>query len=377
MNTPDDSIESVLRRAPRPQPPPGLRQRLVTDIPQPGTDRPGVASTAEAPWWRRWWPALAAGTAACACLAVVVVQQGQLGELEAAAERAGDSAVSAAVMDSSRAPAARSSTPAPAEVPFTEGAAELEQLRATAAGLKAEIAELQNLKAENEQLRSQAAAAAGLTPEETQAITAARGKAQRIVCVNNLKQLGLAARIWATDHGDVLPPDLLSMSEEMTTPKILVCPADEGRQPAPDWASFSAANTSYQYLAASGSETEPQRVAFVCPIHHNVGLCDGSVQQLTPERFAAMVQREGKLYLENPAPTVPAGATGMDPRMMERYGLQPGSAPTYQGAPAASPNPPGTLQMSPELMKRYGLQPVPPPAQPVESEEPADEEPTP
>src|SRR4030095_16771833 len=31
----------------------------------------------------------------------------------------------------------------------------------------------------------------------------ARGS--RIACVNNLKQLGLAARIWSNDHGDVFP----------------------------------------------------------------------------------------------------------------------------------------------------------------------------
>jgi len=39
----------------------------------------------------------------------------------------------------------------------------------------------------------------------------------------NLKQLGLAARTWALDNGDMNPPDVLSMSNEIGSFKILVC----------------------------------------------------------------------------------------------------------------------------------------------------------
>jgi len=56
---------------------------------------------------------------------------------------------------------------------------------------------------------------------------------------------------------------------------------------------------SYEFLAASGTDTEPQRVMFRCPIHGNVTLCDGSVQRgiakTHPERF---IERDGKLFLQ-------------------------------------------------------------------------------
>ena len=69
---------------------------------------------------------------------------------------------------------------------------------------------------------------------------------QRIDCTNNLKQLGLAYRIWAGDNNDKYPmqvsainggamelvggPDAWKtfqvMSNELSTPKILYCPED-------------------------------------------------------------------------------------------------------------------------------------------------------
>ncbi|MBU6410293.1 MAG: prepilin-type N-terminal cleavage/methylation domain-containing protein, partial [Verrucomicrobia bacterium] len=37
------------------------------------------------------------------------------------------------------------------------------------------------------------------------ALAAAKRKANQIACVNNLKQIGLAFRIWAGDNGDKYP----------------------------------------------------------------------------------------------------------------------------------------------------------------------------
>ena len=304
--------------------------------------------------------------------AFVGVQQAEIRTLQAEIQRLKEEAaepLAAAAPGAGNSGASRL-TPPVAEVPLSDGPAELARLRTTVSELNTEAARLEAMRTENEQLRAQAATQSGLTPEETEALTQARGKAQRIACVNNLKQLGLAARVWETDNGDVLPPDILSMTNEMSTPKILVCPADEGRQAAADWASFSTANLSYQYLAASGSVTEPQRVMFVCPIHHNVTLCDGSVQQLSAERYASLNQRDGKLYLGEPEPTSPTDArTGMDRRMMERYGLVP--APGAAGTGVSGTAPP-QVQMDPELMKRYGLQaaPVADQAAPREEETP-------
>ena len=37
------------------------------------------------------------------------------------------------------------------------------------------------------------------------ALAKAKSKAQSVVCLNNMKQIGLGFRIWATDHQDRFP----------------------------------------------------------------------------------------------------------------------------------------------------------------------------
>src|SRR5438445_13520152 len=90
------------------------------------------------------------------------------------------------------------------------------------------------------------------------ALAKAKQKAVRINCVNNLKQVGLAFRIWSGDNRDKYPmgvtttdngflttaytftptPGLTTiykvyqmMSNELSTPKIVNCPADDLRSP--------------------------------------------------------------------------------------------------------------------------------------------------
>jgi hypothetical protein len=98
----------------------------------------------------------------------------------------------------------------------------------------------------------------------------APGKARRIACVSNLKQVGLAARMWANDHNDIFPSQLsepiraddtnrlvrfaLGFSNELSTPKVLVCPADKERQRISDWPELTTSNISY-FLALGASFT--------------------------------------------------------------------------------------------------------------------------
>jgi prepilin-type N-terminal cleavage/methylation domain-containing protein len=80
------------------------------------------------------------------------------------------------------------------------------------------------------------------------ALAKAKARAQRIKCVNNLKQIGLAFRIFSTDSGGSFPWSIdvslggtsgtnwdndnhtyrqfLSISNELSTPKIMYCPSD-------------------------------------------------------------------------------------------------------------------------------------------------------
>ena len=56
-------------------------------------------------------------------------------------------------------------------------------------------------------------------------------------CGNHMVAICFAGRVWANDNGDRFPPDLLSMSNDVSTPKILICPGDHSRKPAASWAS--------------------------------------------------------------------------------------------------------------------------------------------
>src|SRR5262249_2575336 len=85
------------------------------------------------------------------------------------------------------------------------------------------------------------------------ALAKAKPKAIRINCVNNLKQVGLAFRIWSGDNRDRYPMEVqiseggalplnsavtlfpagsifriyMCMSNELNTPKVVICPADD------------------------------------------------------------------------------------------------------------------------------------------------------
>ena len=117
-------------------------------------------------------------------------------------------------------------------------------------------------------------------PFPPQAMNRARTKAQQISCVSNLKQIGLAARMWSNDHNDTFPPDFLSMSNELFSPKILVCPDDAARKRVETWPEFDPKNVSYEYLKP-GVKEDPALMKtpiFRCPIHNNVCYGDGSVR---------------------------------------------------------------------------------------------------
>ena len=80
-------------------------------------------------------------------------------------------------------------------------------------------------------------------------------------CLSNLKQVGLAFRMWAYDHGQRFPMELLSLeggtretlfqgpfgsfniiSNELNNPKPLTCPRDEDRTRATVWSQLGPKN---------------------------------------------------------------------------------------------------------------------------------------
>ncbi|MCP5516600.1 MAG: hypothetical protein H7A45_04980 [Verrucomicrobiales bacterium] len=112
------------------------------------------------------------------------------------------------------------------------------------------------------------------------ALAKAKSKAQDINCVNNLKQIGLAARIWAIDHNDKLPGDFKTMRNELGSTRMLVCPADPQRQgTVPDWDTLDNDAVSYEIANPIPEETDVQAVYARCKIHGHFVRVDGSVQQ--------------------------------------------------------------------------------------------------
>lgn len=99
-------------------------------------------------------------------------------------------------------------------------------------------------------------------------------------CVNNLKQVGLAYKIWAGDNNDILPMGIsvtnggslemvatgnvaqtfLAMSNELSTPRILFCPSDASRHVANDFAGLGNASISYFASADMTNDANPQMI---------------------------------------------------------------------------------------------------------------------
>jgi hypothetical protein len=347
MSTMEQEIENVLRAAPKPAPPADLKEQLTAQVRlplRPAAQTP-TSPLAPASWLRRWWPVLAPAAASLACAVGLAIQQAEIHSLKQAIQDLSRDA--SANTPAPSAPAAGTNdTPAGADA-ATPTQQEIARLKERATQLAAEVAQLEQMRADNVNLRAKLTEppAGFLTPEETDALAKAKEKAEAIQCVNNLKQLGLAVRVWAIDNADMTPPNILDMTNEMSTPKILVCPGEKARQAADGWTAYTSANCSYEYLAPSAPDTEPSRVLFRCPIHGHVCLNDGSVQSYVakqhPER---LVHRDGKLYLEDSpsaAQGVPASQTN-DPEQAfrRRYGLEGpgGTAPTPP--PAVEPPPP-------------------------------------
>jgi hypothetical protein len=137
------------------------------------------------------------------------------------------------------------------------------------------------------------------------ALGKAKQTAQQVRCMNNLKQVGLAFRIWAGNHADEYPFNVstnaggtaelsalgsdgfeknallnfMVLSNELNTPTILICPADSGKRTALNFATLQAANLSYRLRSGTNvSDAHPLEVLAVCPVHGTELMCDGSVQ---------------------------------------------------------------------------------------------------
>jgi prepilin-type processing-associated H-X9-DG protein len=168
------------------------------------------------------------------------------------------------------------------------------------------------------------------------AVAKSHGTRCRIHCINNLKQIGIAMRMFANDHGDAFPwavvtnnggskefgsssqvfQHFLVASNELNTPKILTCPDEPKQVGVSDWNLLRNQNISY-FVGLTADEATSEsllsgdkgisggvlsnsfialfstsRVSWAASPHKGVGniaFGDGSAQQLTAKQLEVIL----------------------------------------------------------------------------------------
>ena len=166
---------------------------------------------------------------------------------------------------------------------------------------------------------------------------------QRIRCVNNLRQIGITYQLWARDNNDKFPMQVsvtnggtmelangrdawinfLVTSNILSNPKLLICPQDTKSILATNFGrGFNNLNISY-FVGLDANQTNPQMflsgddhfaisgvpvksgllllatnapVSWTAARHKffgNIGLVDGSVQQLTTDGLQRALKQTG------------------------------------------------------------------------------------
>jgi prepilin-type N-terminal cleavage/methylation domain-containing protein len=168
------------------------------------------------------------------------------------------------------------------------------------------------------------------------ALARAKAKAQRIKCISNIKQIGLASKMWAGDNGDkytftgftptpaTAAQCFIPMNNELNDPKILICPSDSGHSvPSVDFQAANLTDKQVSYgVGVQATETTPQALLTVdrnlsagatiaggsqaianntaswtaTDLHQgqgNAGLADGSAQQFTTAGVQNQIKNSG------------------------------------------------------------------------------------
>jgi hypothetical protein len=243
---------------------------------------------------RRWLPALGFAVWFLGCVVVFGIQASRLAELREQ-HRVLESARAAAAQQALAAETSRATVDAELER-LKKDLVDVQRLRTELQQLRAEEQQAADLRAQNQQLRDELKSQTAPPPKpEEDFFAMATLRAERTRCVNSLKRLGMAARIWANDSKTDVMPDratlkaalpTIEMNGDETThfqEEVLFCPSD--------------GVTSYEFLSPGATESRPEIIFSRCPIHNIYGLCDGSVQQINPAKVQ-MVKKDGWWILQ-------------------------------------------------------------------------------
>jgi len=256
--------------------------------------------------------------------------------------------------------------------------------------------------------------------------TLVRGKqrAQRIECINNLKQIGTAFQVFAHDHSSRFPMEVpqaeggsmelvqagvsiygpfyfsyrhfQTLANELVVPRMLVCPADADRAAAPSFGTLQNSNVSYfvgvyadynlpnsvlagdRNVTNSGATPSLLRGAYglhwTRELHRfqgNVLFSDTHVAQLNNESAGSPVASASPVLFLPTVSSSPATMPG-GPTIADNSG--PSATPPAQDPPAAasrdaaqSPSPNSPAPTAPQPMPGGGMDtstPRPHPGQP-------------
>ena|SRR5690349_13830967 len=98
---------------------------------------------------------------------------------------------------------------------------------------------------------------------------------ESVNCSNQMHAiLFVASFSWPLDNQGHLPSNFLALSNELGTPKVLVCPSDHSREAATNWAVFATSNCSYEVVTANLLRSNTNGIFMRCPKHEYIGCAD-------------------------------------------------------------------------------------------------------
>src|SRR5262245_37680337 len=80
------------------------------------------------------------------------------------------------------------------------------------------------------------------------ALDLAKQRVVTIDCVNNLKDIVLAARAWSFDHSGQCPSGIQVFTNKLESQAMLFCPANIARQVPTNWDSFNWEQIDYEWI---------------------------------------------------------------------------------------------------------------------------------
>ena len=109
------------------------------------------------------------------------------------------------------------------------------------------------------------------------ALSKAKSKAKRSECLNNLRQIGVGFRMWANDNEEKFPwsvsmanggalnssdwtDNYRACSNELSATAILVCPSDQKKAVARNWATLDGDRHISFFVGLDAGETIPETV---------------------------------------------------------------------------------------------------------------------